>query len=330
MPAQNSEEIVIDTTATVVDDDTLTGKEDRGDVVDPELSAENLEKIAKGAAADGATDPDDTDPAPEDGNAETRSATGARIPKARFDEVNEQRKQAQREAEEARAETERIRAEMEALRRAPASATAASPAPAAPATPAAPAFDVKAQERAYAEALLEADVDKAMEIRERINAHLSAEAEAKATSRVTQELTARQMAEALDRASDQAVKDFPYLNTPEGADALDIILAARDAKIARGMPAHEALAEAVKTIAPKFAPASDTPSGDSTAAPAARDTRSAAAVARGAADSIRQPPQLTAGVGDRTTAGRVNVETMTDADFENLSLTEKRRLRGDI
>lgn len=322
--AQNSEEIVIDTTATVVDDDALTGKEDRGDVVDPELNAENLEKIAKGAAADGAVDPDDTDPAPEDGNAETRSTTGARIPKARFDEVNEQRKTAQ-------AEADRLRAELEALRRAPAPtpAPAASPTPAAPAAPAAPAFDIKAQERAYAEALLEADVDKAMEIRDRINAHIAAEAEAKATTKVTQELTARQMAEALERASDQAVKDFPYLNTPEGADALDIILAARDAKIARGMPAHEALAEAVKTIAPKFAPASDTPSGDSTAAPAARDTRSAAAVARGAADSARQPPQLNAGVGDRATGGRVNVETMTDEQFENLSAAEKRRLRGD-
>ena len=329
MPAQNSEEIVIDTTATVVDEDALTGKEDRGDVVDPELNAENLEKIAKGAAADGAADPDDTDPAPEDGNAEARSATGARIPKARFDEVNEQRKQAQREAEEARAEAERIRAELEALRRAPTPTTAASPTPAAPAAPAAPAFDIKAQERAYAEALLEADVDKAMEIRDRINAHIAAEAEAKATTKVTQELTARQQANELDKVVDQAMNDFPYLDKPEGADALELILAARDAKIARGIPAHQALAEAVKTIAPKFAPAIDTPSGDSTAAPAARDTRTAAAVARGAADSARQPPQLNAGVGDRATGGRVNVETMTDEQFENLSAAEKRRLRGD-
>lgn len=324
--AQNSEEIVIDTTATVVDDDALTGKEDRGDVVDPELNAENLAKIAKGAEADA----DDEDDHADDDAGQQREAGGPKvIPKGRFNEVNEQRKQAQREAEEARAEAERLRLELESLRRAPAPAPAANPTPAAPAAPAAPAFDIKAQERAYAEALLEADVDKAMEIRDRINAHIAAEAEAKATTKVTQELTARQMAEALERASDQAVKDFPYLNTPEGADALDIILAARDAKIARGMPAHEALAEAVKTIAPKFAPASDTPSGDSTAAPAARDTRSAAAVARGAADSARQPPQLNAGVGDRATGGRVNVETMTDEQFENLSAAEKRRLRGD-
>ena len=122
---------------------------------------------------------------------------------------------------------------------------------------------------------------------------------------------------------------YPWLNQPESDDVLELILAARDRKIAAGMPPHLALADAANTIAPRFAPAGDTPSGDLPKVAAAKDTRPAAALARGAADSTAQPPALQAGIGQRATATRVNVSQMTEEQFEALTPAEKKRLRGD-
>jgi hypothetical protein len=120
------------------------------------------------------------------------------------------------------------------------------------------------------------------------------------------------------------------LNTPEGADTLELILAARDRKIANGMPPHLALADAANTIAPKFAPEGETPpSRVSANGEPAKDSRPAAALARGAADSTAQPPALQAGIGQRATAARVNVSQMTEEQFEALTPAEKKRLRGD-
>ncbi|MDD0837906.1 hypothetical protein PSQ40_04910 [Curvibacter sp. HBC61] len=329
-------EDTIDTSSNSIN----TGDEDRGDVLNPELSnVDALKSVVEGAPAD--LDDDTAITSDADGGAKTAQEgedaqgeakdTGPRtIPKARFNEVNEQRKQAQREAEEAKARAEAAEAELQALRSQRATpAQAPAPQAPAPAAPAAPEFDIKAQERAYLEATMDGDVEKALEIRERINTHIRENAESTARERVARELTERQAAQALQEASEKAVQAFPYLETPEGEEALELIMASRDAKIARGIPAHIALAEAVTKIAPRFAPAESTPSKDSTSTTQAKDTRSAAAIARGLADSAKQPPALTGGVGDRATAGKVDVETMTESQFENLSAAEKKRLRGD-
>ena len=176
--------------------------------------------------------------------------------------------------------------------------------------------------------MIEGDIDKATEIREAINAKI----EEQATKRATVELTSRQTAQLLSSTAQSVSKAYPYLNTDEGADALELILASRDAKIAKGMPAHLALLEAANTIAPRFAPEPEdasTPSRVSANGEPAKDSRPAAALARGAADSTAQPPALQAGIGQRATAARVNVSQMTEEQFEALTPAEKKRLRGD-
>lgn len=266
------------------------------------------------AAANAAADADelgelDEQPGPEG---------GGRIPKARFNEVNNARKLAEARADLLAAELERLRQP----------GAAAAPAPAA--APAAPAFDVKAQERAYADAMLEGDVDKALEIRDTINDHIMAMAEQRATTRVQANMTQAQTARTLQEASNQAVQDFPYLDTPEGADALDLIIAKRNAGVAAGKPIHVALAEAVALIAPRFAPAGQgTPSSVLQGKGAPADTRSANALARGAQDSNLQPPAIVNGIGNRATQGKVDVTQLTDAQFEQLTPEQKKAMRGD-
>lgn len=200
-----------------------------------------------------------------------------------------------------------------------------APAPAATATAQSAVFDVEAQEEAYVEALMDGDTKAAVAIRRQINSQLRQQA----AESVTQEMTARQAEQLLKTTANSVSDAYPWLNQPESDDVLELILAARDRKIAAGMPPHLALADAANTIAPRFAPAGDTPSGDLPNVAAAKDTRPAAALARGAADSTAQPPALQAGIGQRATATRVNVSQLTEEQFEALTPAEKKRLRGD-
>lgn len=317
--------------------------EDRGDVVDPELNASTLASLvgqdaggegaeageAGGEGGEGAGEGQEADGAGEGG----QGGRSAGIPPARFNEVNERRKQAEKDLAEAQAEIERLR---QGVGQAPSPAPApAAGAPAAPAAAPAAPFDEDAQEQAYVSALIDGDHKRAAEIRKGINAHLRDEATKAAIQRADEQRQAEHqqaVGRALAAETALTVEKYPYLDTAEGAEAVELIVAARDAKIAKGMPAHEALRAAVAAIAPRFAPAAaaaPTPGKDSASAAAPADSRTSAAIARGAAASVAQPPALNGGVGDRANAGRVNVAQMTDEQFENLSPAEIKKLRGD-
>ena len=294
---------VIDLNAT---DETANTNEDRGDVVSTSPSATAVQTPEKTETnAQAAADTAAADDVHKHG-----------IPKARFDEVNERRKQAENELEQTRDELARIKQ------------AAAHPANTASATDTAQAGQtgktVDEQEAEYIEAMMEGNTDRALEIRRSINAQLVVEAETRVETRNNQITAASQ----LQAESDKAVADYPYLDTDEGAVALGLIIDARNANVARGMPVVEALREAVKTIAPRFAPAADPTRVLQTTAKQV-DTRSADALRRGAADSIKQPPPIVAGVGNRATSAMPNINEMTEEQFDNLSEAEKKRARGD-
>lgn len=276
-------------------------REDRGDV----LSADD----DGGAPEPGDKADDKADDKPED-----RQSDQQRIPKARFNEVNEARKDAERQLAEAQ---EMIRKLQQGQ---------ATTAQASSDSPPAPKFDVAAKEDEYIEAMMDGDKDRAKAIRLEINEHIQRQAEDAADRRLSQ----RAQANDLQAVSDQAVKDYPYLDTPAGAEALQLIIMRRDTLIGQGIKPAEALSRAVSLIAPKFSPEDDdTPGRGSTGEPSRVDTRIARAIQRGTADSSSQPATLTAGVGSRVTAGRVNVEQMDEDQFRSLSSAEKRKLRGD-
>lgn len=307
-----------DTGGTGVLDLEEDGPEDRGDVVVP--------AAAKGGDGGAGDPPADTGTAAP-GDDDDEGAQGGKpsgIPKGRFNEVNEQRKEAERRAEAAERE-------LAALRAAAQKPLAAPAAPSTAATAADPAFDEDAKEEAYAEALMSGDTKAASAIRREINAHVRAEAAAQARQHAQSEYEHRATANALQAETDLALKTYPYLDTEEGTEALELIIASRNARMAKGMPIHEALRAAVAAIAPKFAPASagDPPGKVLPGAAAKTDSRPAAALARGAADSTAQPPAVQAGIGNRAAAARIDVEALTDEQFSALSIEEKKRLRGD-
>ena len=174
--------------------------------------------------------------------------------------------------------------------------------------------------------MLEGDTAKAKEIRKEINAHLREQAAVEVETRNN----ARTLANNLQSASTQAVEDFPYLDTPDGEFALGLIVAQRNADIARGVPAHVALANAVQKIAPRFAPdGQTTPTKGLPGGKPAIDTRTQQAIERGAADSLRQPASIQAGIGNRADSVRINVQSLDEDQFANLSIADKKRMRGD-
>lgn len=287
--------------------------EDRGDNLEP------------ATATPAATSPAPAETSTEQGAEQEPEDTKAHqtIPKARFNEVNEARKEAEREAEA-------LRQELEALRqqRAPAQSPTAAPAE-APAEP----FNIEAAEQRFIDLLMEGETAEAAKLRTQINAELTNRAAAYAIEQQNAE-TARKQAQAemvdVQAVASQAVVDYPYLETPEGADVLAMIKAARDASIAKGTKPSVALKQAVDRIAPKFAPeGSEIPVKGFTGDKPTVDTRNQNAIARGVKAAEAQAPAVQAGIGNRATTGTVDVANMTDEQFDALSPAEKAKLRGD-
>lgn len=301
----------------------VEAKPDMGNDLDPEPN-EGQANTEDGGGGEG--DPPAGDNPEADGDDGEDGQGGKRsvgIPKGRFNEVNEERKEALRKLEAAEQELARLRAA------AAKPAADAKPAPAAAPAVASDETDIDAKEQEYAEALYAGDGKKAAAIRREINAQLVTEATARAREVAATEFTARESKTLLQAAVQTAVAAYPWLNEPDGADALDLIVAARDQRISKGMPPHLALMEAVNKIAPKFAPDSDTPSRVSEKPEPAKDLRTPAAIARGLADSGRQPAAVQAGIGNRATAARIDFQNLTDAQLDSLPPEELRKALGN-
>lgn len=290
-------------------DDGDDGPVDRGDEVDPSPNADALAKVAgEGEDTAAGAEGDDT-AAGGEGGAPAKKGSD-HVPIGRFNEVNEQKK-----ALEARVK------ELEAAQGGtpPAKKDEKETQPEPPP-------DIKKLERQYAEHLADGKFDEAVELREKINAILVEQAETNVEARQAQ----RTVQQSLQEVANQAVKDYPYLETEEGADVMAMIIGARDAGIRKGVAPAKALKDAVDKIAPKFAPEGEgTPGKELPGSGTGADTRTKEAVKRGAQASGQQPPLATGGAGNRATAGKVDVFDMTEEQFDSLTLAEKKRLRGD-
>lgn len=239
------------------------------------------------------------------------------IPRARFNEVNEEKREALRKLQEAQEEIERLKSAAK-----PAATPAAAPA-------AGDGLDVDAKEQEYAEALYAGDGKKAAAIRREINAHLVDQATTRAREVAATEFTARETKTLLQAAVQTTMAAYPWLNDPEGAEATEMIVAYRDKLHGKGMPLHLALQEAVNKIAPKFAPEPGTPTGVSEKPAPARDLRTPAAIARGAADADRQPPAVQAGIGNRATPNRIDWKALDEDQLAAVPKDELRKALGN-
>lgn len=266
--------------------------EDRGD----ELPADDLD-IAATPEPEAAAEPEPVPEAPA-------PDPEPRIPLARFNEVNERL----REERAARLEME---ARLRALE-----------------TPKPPAFDPAQAERDYLDALAEGDKDRASTAWAKIRAHERRAQEEAIAARMTAELEKHRAQTALEMTAEALTEKYPFLDPAhETADekAIAEVVEWRDYyHLARKMPLHAALKEAVKRVVPAYTKAPVT----TIAGGIDRTQTQRLANAKAAA---QMPPSTgQAGIGERATrAARVDVGKMTDAEFDALPAAERAKLRGD-
>ena len=288
-----------DDAADIHEDRGDTMAEDRGDGLATDLSLETLQ----GLLADGES-------AEEDGGRAPSS-----VPISRFQEVNDRRKTAEQALADAQAELARYRATDANGAGMGSAQTSAQTAP--PES----RFDLDAQEEAYANALLDGDTKGAAAIRREINQHL----EQAAVQRYHSETNQQRASQEYSVLVDQVMDAHPWLDQPEGSQAMDLIVELVDARVRKGASPAQALSEAVSAIVPRFAPA-----GGQQLVPAmATDPRIAASLARGARVSSDQPAAMLGGIGNRSTGGMPDVDQLDDEQFSRLSEAEKRKMRGD-
>jgi len=285
---------------------------DLGNDLTDEASANPADAAAPSPDPAPAEDPS-TAADPGSDEVEEAGKPGSGIPRARFNEVNDKRKALE-------SEVEALRAQLAA-----ANGGGGAPTAAAPAVPAPPPVDVDALEEQYTQALLDGDSKAAVALRKQINQHIK-----DAALQEFQQVTQQQ--EAVVKSQDvvtNALATYPWLDQEEGAEALELIEDLVLAKTAKGVPRHVALAQAIASIAPRFAP-EGAPSRDLPGKAALADTRLKAADERGAAHSLLQPAAVQAGMGNRAVAPKIDGTTkLTDEQIDGLSKSDLDKALGN-
>lgn len=313
-----------DTAVADSDDDYLALPEEerrklRGDLDGDDLSQESLQALLASEGGEGGGQPPaggDAAHGAEDDGTGGQGTRGGGIPRARFNEVNDERKAALERAAALEAELAQLRGGQPVQTSAP----AAAPAPAAERRQ----LDVAQAEEQYAQLMLDGDTKEAAKLRMQINAAI----EDSAFERYRQ-ANAASAAQARDlETAASLVQAYPWLDEPEGAEALDLIEASMALKVSRGMDKNQALIEAVQTIAPRFAPAG-APSRGFQDSGASVDIRTQRAAHRGAQHSMLQPPSVQAGLENRASAAAIDPSKITDDEYMQLPEAERKRLRGD-
>lgn len=225
--------------------------------------------------------------------------TNRMIPKSRFDEVNNKFKQLQEEMATLKASQVKPEETKESNE---------------------PEVSVDDLELAAANALMEGDVAKYQQTQKQIRQMVVDEAKAQARADFADQEARRSLAETARELEGK----YPDLHPETGnKDKINEVIEWRDFLITqKGTAAPQALRQAVERVMGSPAPAKEPEAKD--------DARKGAAIEKAAAASRAQPPALNVvGMGNRATASKVNVEEMTEEEFDALPVAEKKRMRGD-
>jgi len=238
------------------------------------------------------------------------------VPHSRFNEVNE----------EAKLHRARVLALEEELARMKGAAPVAPKKEEAPA----PAYDFDDAEERYAAAILDGDTGKAKSIRAEMRTKQQEEADKRAEELADRRYKTNKAADDAQRTKlefevelNKAYAAFPFLNADsaeKNQDAIDEVLVWQQSFLSKGGTAAEALAAAVKKIAPRFAKAADEPVQAAAVAPKPDLQKGL--------DRAAKVPEKPQGVGAR--ASTLDVSKMSGKDLKALSAEDEASLAGDI
>ncbi len=289
--------------------------EDRGDFFEPEPAAE-------GVRVDAEYNPDilaklvKEEPAAK---VEMEEKPDGTIPRARFNEVNEENKA--------------LKAQLESLK------TTQRPA-AEPAEPAAqqqtvedPRKKIREMRRQQKDLEIEGDLEAASELGDQIDDLLLQVAAVRAETNIKQSASQQTLQSSLETVATVAYDKYPFLNidSPDvDVDAVGAVRVRTSELITSGLTPVEALQIAIDEKGPKFARllGTTTPAVDPNKAEQVRQSRDIQARTTAASASVAQPPVLP-GKGEESFT--VNIDKMSEKQFKEFSKTEAAaRARGDI
>lgn len=240
------------------------------------------------------------------------SKSGPMIPKARFDQVLSKNKalQAKLDALEAKAEKpEGEERENEA-------------------------YDFDAKEAEYQDLILDGETQKAAALRREIRAAERAEIVAEVTKSTTESNTQTRVADALQDAAQEWYDAYPPLN-PDSANfdkelTADIVRV-RNGLIASGSNAVDALNEAVELQLARRGLIEPEGQTQEKPKPAARKKRKKNTVAEKLKAQRSQPAEQSGeGAATRATEDEIDLDKLSDEEFDALPAKTLARLRGDI
>ncbi len=285
---------------------------DRGDDPDPDVNEDTLKKVA--AEGDEAAAEEEAD---ADESEEGAKKTPKTVPYGRLAKVT--------------AEKAALEAELEELR-------AKKPAKEEQAEEEEEAYDFKAKEREYLKLVSEGELDAAADLRVEIDDRRADENQARATAAAVETIGRTKSDEDFGKAVAETLKTYPFLDnkSPEAdKDAIDDVVAFRDHYITKkGLSPAEALRKAAERVAKDReeaeSEAEEAEEEGKEKAKAAGAARTKAAVKKGAESATKQPPTIAKGKGNRTSEdAQLDVQEMSEDDFDKLPAEEKKRLRGD-
>jgi len=300
----------LDQDVDLEDEDDLGGL-DRGDVIEEEPEAEAEEEPEAEPEPEAEAEEEEpeaeAEPEPEAEEEPEPEAKQHSIPKYRFDEVNERRKAA-----------ERRNAELEAQNRANDPANAVD-------------FDFDAKERQHAELVMDGDHDKAVALRREIRGAEQAAYRVMAQQQADRAREATKEELQFDSTVAELNEAYPMFDpNAEGyqKELVDEALDLHAGFVARGYTAAGALRKAVNYVVAANGlnvTTEEAPAPKALAeAPAPKKTNVKAKLAAATA----QPPKQQ-GVGTAAEK-KVDVNSMSEEEFDALPEATVRRLRGDV
>lgn len=250
---------------------------------------------------------------------ETEERPDATIPRARFNEVNEENKL--------------LKAKLDALQ----SVQQPAPAPEQPAQQPAvedPREKIREMRRQQKELEVEGDFEAANQVGDQIDDLLLQVATAQAETRIKQSANQETLQTSLETVAASAYEKYPFLDIDSADVDMDAVGAVRSRTaelITSGLSAVEALQTAVEEKGPKFAKLQavvPVPAVDPAKADEVRQSRATQARVTAASASVAQPPVLPGKAEDSFV---VNIDKMTEKQFKEFSKTEAAaKARGDI
>jgi hypothetical protein len=305
---------------------------DRGDEFTPTIESSEVEITAEvgddelaAIAGEGTTEVPDKDDAKPD--AKPSKGDDAMIPKARFDEVNAKAKAAEEEAERLRKQLE------EATKKPEVKAEPEKEEPAVSSGVEKLQAELKERLAAKKDAMLEGEWEEhdrlELEV-QRINREIAKEEiRAESEKRTSEASLAKQMQD----VASEAYSLYPFLDKDSDLadpDAINAVVVRRNELIQSGMSQPEALRQAVEEKGPKFAKINGIEVNDEQAEKVrkAKEAREISAREKAADASVRQPGNPKG--GEREASFKVDINKLTDAEYDKLPASVKAKLRGDI